>query len=146
MGTNNALSFKTGDKGLIFFDGVCNLCNGVVNFILKRDLKERFLFASLQSDAAAQVLKTDSYRADDLSSIIVISKNGKLLSRSDAALYIARHLPGGWRLLYIFKIIPRFIRDGVYNFIAKHRYRFFGKQEKCTIPTPENQQRFLETI
>jgi len=127
---------------IILFDGVCNLCNGSVQFVIQRDPKGRFNFAALQSDAAKQLLKDYQLPVSDLYSIILIKK-GKVYQRSSAALEIARGLSGLWPLLYVFVVIPRFIRDGIYNWIAKNRYRWFGQKEECMIPTPELKSRFL---
>jgi len=127
---------------IILFDGVCNLCNGSVQFVIQRDPEGRFNFAALQSDAAKQLLKDYQLPVSDLYSIILIKK-GKVYQRSSAALEIARGLSGLWPLLYVFVVIPPFIRDGIYNWIAKNRYRWFGQKEECMIPTPELKSRFL---
>ena len=132
------------DKDIILFDGVCNLCNGAVNFVLDRDPKEQFFFASLQSPTATALLKKRSYDDTALKSIIVITSNGKLLTKSDAALYIAGKLQGGWKLISVFRIIPAIIRDFIYDIIARYRYTLFGKRDQCRIPTPELRQRFLD--
>ncbi len=130
-------------KIIVLFDGVCNLCNGAVQFIIKRDREEKFMFASLQSAfGKAQLLKT-GLDPESLQSIIVIDSN-LVLQRSDAALKIASHLDGLWSTLAVFKIVPRFIRDGVYNFIARYRYSLFGKQDSCMIPTAELKARFVD--
>jgi predicted DCC family thiol-disulfide oxidoreductase YuxK len=127
----------------VLFDGVCNLCNGTVQFIIKRDRAAIFRFASLQSHYAQRLLRQVNLPTDQLYSVIVI-EDGIAYQKSDAALRIARHLPGFWHWLYIFRFIPKFIRDGLYNFIAANRYRFFGKQDHCMIPTPELKARFVD--
>jgi predicted DCC family thiol-disulfide oxidoreductase YuxK len=127
----------------VLFDGVCNLCNGTVQFIIKRDRAAIFRFASLQSDYAHTLLRRLNLPTDQLYSVIVI-EDGIAYQKSDAALRIARRLPGFWRWLYIFRFIPKFIRDSLYNFIAANRYRFFGKQDHCMIPTPELKARFVD--
>ena len=127
----------------VLFDGVCNLCNGTVQFVIKRDRAAIFRFASLQSDYAHTLLREVNLPANQLYSVIVI-ENGIAYQKSDAALRIARHLSGFWRWLYIFRFVPKFIRDGIYNFIATNRYRFFGKQDHCMIPTPELKARFVD--
>ncbi|MBC8110140.1 MAG: thiol-disulfide oxidoreductase DCC family protein [Verrucomicrobia bacterium] len=127
---------------VILFDGVCNLCNNSVNFIIDRDKKNIFQFAALQSEAGKKLLLQHQLPADKSDSIVLI-KNGKVYQRSAAALEIARHLQGFWSFMYVFKIIPDFISDIFYNFIAKNRYRFFGQQEACRIPTPELKAKFL---
>jgi predicted DCC family thiol-disulfide oxidoreductase YuxK len=131
------------DYHVVLFDGVCNLCNGAVQFIIKRDKHNRFLFASLQSPFGQQQLQKAGFDTSLLHSIIVIHNN-KILQRSNAALEIARHLTGIWPALYIFRIIPTFIRDAVYDFISKNRYRFFGKQDACMIPSKELKDKFIE--
>ncbi len=130
------------NKLIILFDGVCNLCNSSVNFIIKHDTKEQFLFASLQSDAAKEILLQFSTKKLTLDSITLIDGN-TIYEKSSAALQISKYLNGGYKLLYGFIIIPRFIRDWVYNIIAKNRYTWFGKKEKCMIPTSEIRNRFL---
>lgn len=129
-------------KRLVLFDGVCNLCNGSVQFIIKRDKHARFQFASLQSDEGQAQLKQLQIPTTSFESIVLI-KNGKVFQRSDAALEIARELDGAWKVFYGFKIIPRFLRDFIYNWIARNRYRFFGRQDECMIPTPDLRARFL---
>ncbi|MDX1627091.1 MAG: thiol-disulfide oxidoreductase DCC family protein [Fulvivirga sp.] len=126
---------------IVFFDGVCNLCNGAVNFIIDRDQRKRYQFASLQSAYAENLLKD---RAQKLDSIVLLTKDGQLLDKSSAVLEIARRLKGGWFLLYGFKIIPKPVRDRLYDFIAKNRYKWFGRRDFCKIPTPELKERFLE--
>lgn len=127
----------------VLFDGVCNLCNGTVQFVIKRDRAGIFRFASLQSDYAQTLLRQANLPTDQLYSVIVI-EDGIAYQKSDAALRIARHLSGIWRWLYILRVVPKFIRDGLYNFIATNRYRFFGKQDHCMIPTPELKARFVD--
>jgi predicted DCC family thiol-disulfide oxidoreductase YuxK len=127
----------------VLFDGVCNLCNGTVQFIIKRDRAAIFRFASLQSDYAHTLLHQLNLPADHLYSVIVV-EDGIAYQKSDAALRIARHLPGLWHRLYILRLVPKFIRDSVYDFIATNRYRFFGKQDHCMIPTPELKARFVD--
>lgn len=130
-------------EAIILFDGVCNLCSGAVQFVIKRDPSAYFRFASLQSDFGQSQLKKFNLDPVSFHSIILVEGN-RYYERSDAALKIARKLTGGWPLLYTFKILPRFIRDGVYNLIGKKRYRFFGKKDACWIPTPELKSRFKD--
>lgn len=129
-------------KSVLLFDGVCNLCNSSVNFILARDPKAKFRFASLQSDEGQALLQEFEDRPSDLSSVVLI-EDGQLYARSDAALRVARQLSGGWPLLYAFIVLPRALRDAVYNWIARNRYRWFGKRDSCMIPSPELRSRFL---
>jgi predicted DCC family thiol-disulfide oxidoreductase YuxK len=128
---------------VIFFDGVCNLCQGSVQFIIKRDPQARFRFASLQSDYGRHILKELKLDTHTLESIILLTPNG-VFQRSRAALEIARKLSGLWPVLYIFRIIPAGIRDLVYDWIARNRYRWFGKTESCWLPTPELKSRFVD--
>lgn len=127
---------------VILFDGVCNFCNGVVNFIIKRDRGNVFKFAPLQSLQAKKLL-SDKLAGEEALKSIVLLENDKIYTRSTAALRICRHLYGPSRLLYGFIIIPAFIRDIFYKIISKYRYRWFGKREECMIPTPEIRTKFL---
>ncbi len=131
------------DTAIVLFDGLCNLCSGSVQFIIKRDPLGIFQFASLQSDVGLQKLEKFKIDKNLLHSIILI-KGDQFFQRSDAALEIARKLSGVWPILYGFKILPRFLRDGIYNWIARNRYRFFGKKDACWIPTPELKARFID--
>ena len=127
----------------VLFDGVCNLCTGTVVFILKRDRQARFRFASLQSEAGKKLLAAHGLTATSLETMIVI-EGGRVFSRSDAALRIAANLGRLWPVLGVFRIIPRVIRDTVYNFVARHRYRWFGQRQACWLPTRDVADRFLE--
>src|SRR4028119_1503639 len=120
----------------ILFDGVCNLCNGSVQFILRRDPEARFRFASLQSEAGQRLVTEQGLNPEVLSSVILI-EDGRVYRESTAALRIARHMAGAWKLLRVFVLIPRPIRDAVYRLIARNRYRWFGKSETCWLPPPE---------
>jgi len=133
---------RTKDKSIILFDGVWNLCNASVNFIIKNDEKQTFLFASLQSDAAKEILLQFSSRKIDFKSILLI-KNGIIYDKSTAVLLITKQLSNYYKFLYGLIIIPAFMRDFVYNFIAKHRYNWFGKEESCMIPSASLKNRFL---
>lgn len=129
---------------IVLFDGVCNFCNSSVQFILKRDPKALFRFAALQSEQGQAILKKHHLATSDFDSIVLVREaDGTLYQRSSAALHIAKQLSGAWPLLYSFIIVPPFIRDAVYNFIAKRRYRWFGQRDACMLPTPEQRARFL---
>lgn len=130
---------------VILFDGVCNLCNGAVNFIIDRDPKGHFHFTALQQEAGRQILKSFGLDPEKLNTIILY-ENGELYEKSTAALRIARHLSGLWPACYAFIIVPRFIRDAVYNWIAKNRYKWFGKRETCRMPEPGVKERFLDGL
>ena len=130
------------DQPVILFDGVCNFCNGAVNFVIKRDKKVKLKFSTLQSDSAAQLLGKFNLSAIDLNSFVLV-ENNKAYTRSTAALKVFRYLDGLWPLMYGFIIVPEFLRDAVYKLIAKNRYRWFGIRKECMIPTPETRSRFL---
>mgnify|MGYP001272979165 CR=1 FL=1 len=127
-------------KYIILFDGVCNLCNGAVQFVIKRDKQEQFMFGSLQGQAGQAYLRRFGL---DFTSFVLI-EDDKAYTRSTAALRTAKHLGGLWKLLYVFIIVPRFIRDAVYNRIAGNRYKWFGKKDACMVPTPALRARFLD--
>jgi predicted DCC family thiol-disulfide oxidoreductase YuxK len=126
---------------VLLFDGVCNLCNGVVQFLIRQDKKGILKFASLQSDAAAQLL----HGHGDLKKLtsVVLVENGQRFQKSNAVLKVVRYLPWYWQWAQVFWIVPRFIRDGIYDWIARNRYQWFGKQDTCMMPTPELKERFL---
>lgn len=128
---------------IILFDGVCNLCNGTVQFILRRDPRGHFHFAPLQSSAGERLTTGAGSRIPARDTIILIDQ-GSWYFESDAALRIARSLSGLWPLLYAGILVPRPIRDAVYGFIARNRYRWFGQSAACMIPTPEYMERFVQ--
>ena len=127
---------------IILFDGVCNLCNGAVNFVIKRDPRNVFKFTPLQEKQGILLLKKHAVDSRKLDSIVLI-ENGNVYVKSSAALRIARKMSNLWPLFFVLLIIPSFIRDGVYDFIAKNRYKWFGKKEQCMIPTPGLREKFL---
>jgi predicted DCC family thiol-disulfide oxidoreductase YuxK len=131
------------EKKIILFDGVCNLCSSSVRFILKHDKKNQFLFSSLQGKTGQAYLKKFNLPADAFNSFMLV-EGDHLYTRSSGALRMLKYLGNGWQLLYAFIIVPKFIRDGVYNFIAKNRYRWFGKKEECWIPTDALKAKFLD--
>lgn len=128
---------------LILFDGVCNLCNGFVQFIIRHDRAGRFRFAALQSEAGQQVLAAHGHAGPVLPETVLLLENGRLYSHSTAVLHIAQGLGWPWRALTVGLLLPRFARDAAYRFVARHRYRWFGRQESCWLPTPELKARFL---
>jgi predicted DCC family thiol-disulfide oxidoreductase YuxK len=130
------------DQPIVLFDGVCNLCNGAVQFIIRHDKKNIFMFASLQSEVGRKILEQYNFPLDELNSFILI-ENNKAYTRSTGALRVAKKINGLWPLLYGFIIIPKFIRDSIYNWVAGNRYKWFGKKDACMIPTPELKARFL---
>ncbi len=126
-------------KPIIFFDGVCGLCNKSVDFLIVRDKKQIFLFAPLQGETAKQKLPPVA----DMESVVLLDEKG-MHDKSTAALKILIRLGGIWKLSVIFFAVPKFIRDPIYNVIAKNRYKIFGKKESCRLPTPEERVRFLD--
>lgn len=128
---------------LVLFDGVCHLCDGAVQFIIRRDPRRRFRYASLQSDVGREILEKHQVPAS-LDTMVLI-EGGRAYVRSDAALRIARGLRFPWPVVGLFVLIPRFLRDGVYDWVARHRYRWFGKSEQCRLPQPGERELFLES-
>ena len=129
-------------KKIIYFDGICNLCNWSVRFILKYDKNVVFLFASLQSEFTKKHL-VHFNEAERINESIVYQDHQVFYTKSDAVLKILNDLGGVWKLFYVFKIIPQNLRDWLYDFIARNRYRLFGKKDNCMIPSPEVKDRFL---
>lgn len=127
---------------LILFDGVCNLCAWAVRFIIERDPQGVFRFASLQSDLGKELLTKHGLATDSMDSFVLI-EDGVASTESTAALRVSRHLSGAWPVCYAGIILPRFLRDPAYRFIARNRYRWFGRQDSCMMPTPELRARFL---
>ncbi|MBW1618692.1 thiol-disulfide oxidoreductase DCC family protein [Empedobacter falsenii] len=130
-------------RKIILFDGICNLCNQSVQFVIEHDNKNQFQFASLQSDFGQNFLKENNLDAAQFDSVVFI-EDDKFYTKSSAALKISKYLDGITSWLTIFMIVPKPLRDVVYSFIAKNRYRWFGKQESCWLPTPELKAKFLD--
>ncbi|MCH5714917.1 thiol-disulfide oxidoreductase DCC family protein [Niabella hibiscisoli] len=133
---------KANGDHIILFDGVCNLCNGAVQYVIRRDEKGMFRFASLQSEAGKDLLVKSGLPQDHLKSFVYIHGD-RIYTRSTAALKVAKELTGPVQLLYGFIIIPIFIRDFVYDLIARNRHRLFGRKDACMLPSPESKQRFI---
>ena len=129
-------------RPIILFDGVCNYCNSMVNFIIRQDKQKKFLFAPLQSKSGQELLKKYKMPPAAFDSFVLIDNN-KVYLRSSASLNVLKKLPWYWKWTQIFWIVPAFLRDGVYNLIARNRYKWFGKRESCMTPTPEVKARFL---
>ena len=127
---------------MLLFDGVCNLCNASVQWILKRDRKGVFKFAALQSDTGQMLLRQFGLSEKNFDTVVLVT-DGRIFTRSDAALEIVQRIGGVWSLLAVFKIIPRSIRDTIYDWVARYRYRWFGKSEECMLPRPEWRERFV---
>jgi len=131
------------DNPIILFDGICHLCAGSVQFVIRRDPQQRFRFARLQSKLAQQLLADYHATGSDLDSVILIYQ-GRLYRKSRAALHTARLLRRAWPLLGLFLLVPRFIADPVYDYIGRHRYQWFGIKESCRLPESEQRWRFLD--
>lgn len=126
---------------VILFDGVCNLCNSSVEKIIAADPKKQFRFASLQGSFGQEVLQKFQLPPRELNSFILL-ENNQIFTRTTGALKVARKLSGAWPLLYAFIVVPRFLRDGIYNIIARNRYKWFGKKESCMVPHAALQELF----
>ncbi|MEI9957009.1 MAG: thiol-disulfide oxidoreductase DCC family protein [Ferruginibacter sp.] len=127
---------------VILFDGVCNFCNSAVNFVIKRDKKAQIQFAPLQSEKGRLFLRQYNLPTNSMDTFVFIEE-GKVYTRSTAALRVSRYLSGLWPACYGLIIVPKFIRDGVYNWVAKNRYKWFGVREQCMMPSPEVRKRFI---
>ncbi len=127
----------------LYFDGICNLCNGLILFVIKRDKKKIFKFASLQSVSGQKVLENLNIKPDVMATIIYFSNN-KYYTKSTAILQILKDLGGVWQLMFVFILVPKFIRNFMYSIIANSRYKVFGKRNECAIPSPDVSARFLE--
>lgn len=130
-------------KNVVLFDGVCNLCNGAINTLIDLDEKGRLHYASLQSEFGEAVLDHFGLPKDDYGSFIFLRHDGAIYQKSRGALEVLRMLGSAWKLLYVFVVIPPFLRDGIYNLIARNRYKWFGKRDSCRMPTPELKSRFV---
>jgi predicted DCC family thiol-disulfide oxidoreductase YuxK len=131
-------------KLIVLFDGVCNFCNDSVQRIMKNDKKERFRFASLQSDIGQELTQERGIDTAQVDSIILIDTGNAYYIKSTAALEIAKRMDGFYPILQIFLILPVSLRDRIYDIIARNRYKWFGKREECKIPSQEEKKRFIE--
>jgi len=127
---------------ILLFDGVCNLCDGFVQFVIKHDSDAKFRFAALQSEAGQALLSKKEMDTASISTVVLVIED-QVYTHSDVALEVAHLLGGGWRLLTVFRFLPKGFRDRIYNWVAKNRYRWFGEKDACMIPTPELKERFL---
>lgn len=137
------LDRETADHPVIVFDGICNLCNALVSFVIRRDPEMNFRFAASQSDAGEDIIKRPGRNSPDFDSVMLV-EDGHATVKSDAVLRIAALLGGPWKLTGFFRIIPRRIRDFLYDFIAAHRYHWFGTCNACPMPDDDTRRRFLE--
>lgn len=131
------------DEAIILFDGICNLCNSSVQYVIKHDRAGIFKFATLQSETGLDLLRKYDLSSSDLNSFILI-RNGQAFTKSTAALKVTKELKGMIKILYGFIIVPSIIRNVVYNIIAKNRYKWFGKKDTCMVPTAALEERFLK--
>ena len=131
-------------KQLILFDGLCQFCNGAVNFIIKRDKQGRFVFASIQSPLGQVLL--DKYDLLDKPDTFALINAGRCITMSSAVICVAKQFGGLWRSVIVFSLIPKGLRDYAYEVFGRHRYRLFGKLDACVIPTPEVKARFVEEL
>lgn len=132
------------DKQIILFDGVCNLCDRFVQFVLLRDKEEKFVFASLQSLIGQELLC--EYNLENNLNTVVLINDRKAYTHSDVAIRVGQTLGGWLKITYLFYLVPKFFRDSIYNWIAANRYRLFGKQDHCMMPDPAWKNRFLEEV
>jgi len=128
---------------VLLFDGVCNLCNGVVQFLIPRDPASVLRFASLQSEVGQRLLDAYDVPVDDLETVVLLDAEGYHL-KSDAVIRVAEHLGGVYALARAFRLVPRSVRDWLYDVVAEHRYRMFGRRDQCMVPSPDVEERFLE--
>lgn len=131
------------NKKIILFDGVCNLCNSAVQFVIKNDKKDVFRFVALQSELGQEILTYIGIDSKNIDSIVLYEPGVAYYYKSAAAIEIARNLGGFWHFGTVFQIIPTAIRNQLYDYIAKNRYKWYGKKESCMIPTPELRAKFL---
>jgi predicted DCC family thiol-disulfide oxidoreductase YuxK len=135
---------------IVLYDGVCGLCNRLVQFLLKRDKHDRLRYAALQSDFAANVLKRHGLDPKDLDTVHVIlnyeEANERVLGRSTAVLKVVKELGGVWKIAAVGKVVPRLLRDWAYKLVAQNRYRVFGKFETCMLPERRHRAKFLDTV
>jgi predicted DCC family thiol-disulfide oxidoreductase YuxK len=129
------------ENPVVLFDGVCNLCNNTVDFLMRKDSRSRLRFASLQGELGRSV--QESLRFHDMQSIIFL-ENGHIYTRSTAVLRIMKHLDWPWSLMSILLFVPVFVRDWIYSFVAQRRYSLFGKRDTCRVPSPEEKSRFID--
>ena len=132
------------DKKIILFDGVCNFCDNAINWIIKHDKNDKFRFASLQSEVGKRLIAERKMDPEEMDSMVLIEPGVAYYKKSTAALQISKDLSGGYSLLGNFSFLPEGLRDGIYNIIAKNRYKWFGKKDECMIPSPEVKAKFLE--
>jgi predicted DCC family thiol-disulfide oxidoreductase YuxK len=138
----------TAGAHLVLYDGVCGLCSRLLRFLLRRDRRRVFSFASLQSDVGQSIVERSGANPGELTSFYVVAdyRTGapRLFTKGDAALFVAGALGWPWRLALLMHVVPRFIRDRLYDVVARNRYRLFGRFDRCLVPTPEFKSRFVD--
>ena len=127
---------------LILFDGVCNLCSALVQFVIRHDRRAKFRFAAIQSEIGREIFQSHGLDPVDLQTFVFIAER-RMFARSDAAIEVVSRFSGAWRILRVFRFVPRVVRDSIYSFIARNRYRWFGRNDVCMIPTAEIKERFI---
>lgn len=130
------------DSAIVLFDGVCNLCSASVRFMIRRDPAGRLRFATLQSATGQGLLERHHLPTDTMETFVVVAGD-RCYTRSDAAVEVARRLRSPWPMMVVFRVVPRALRDAVYSWVARHRYRWFGKADRCMVPTGNLLERFL---
>lgn len=142
-GADDRASGRPTGCDVIYFDGVCQLCNGLVDFVIRRDRQRRYRYATLQSERGQRLLSSMGLSADEFQTF-VLEEKGRRFVKSTAALRVCRNLPGLWSLLYLFILVPRPLRDAVYVWIGERRYRFFGRRAVCRVPSEDDRELFLD--
>ena len=143
MTTTETALAESSDHPILLFDGVCNLCNGSIQFIIPRDPEGTLRFAPLQSEIGETVREAAGLSTDDLETVVLVD-DGKAYLRSDAAIRVGEHLGGVYRLLSLGRLLPRPLRDRIYEFVADHRYDWFGRKDQCMVPDDDVSDRFIE--
>lgn len=136
------MQLKNDDSGIILFDGVCNLCNRFVKFIIVKDRLNKFHFSPLQKESTKELLRKFNIDFSKLDTVIYI-KDEEVFAKSSAALHVLKDIGGIWKLFFVFIIVPKFIRDFIYSIVVRNRYRIFGKSDSCMIPSEKDKARFL---
>ena len=134
---------ESDDHPILLFDGVCNLCNGLIQFLIPRDPEGKLRFAPLQSEIGTSVREGSGLSTDDLETVVLVD-DGFAYTKSDAAIRVGEHLGGSYRLLSLGRLVPRGLRDRIYDFIAANRYDWFGRKDQCMVPDTDVSDRFLE--
>lgn len=132
------------NKKIILFDGVCNLCNSSIQFVIKRDTDDMFRYAALQSEIGQKLISERNIDTENIDSIILIEPGVAYYTKSDAALQVGKSLKGYRTISSVFNLIPSGLRNIIYDFVARNRYRWYGKKDQCMIPTPELTGKFLD--